>query len=134
MKRTLEGLLEYFEGLDESQINQELGYIRVAAVVRDGIKPCGCFGAHSDMFHHPEKGCNPFERWDYSKGKQANSVSLGLKPIHIVKAWERLRGDNFPSHFYHPYGDEPWPFTPVETLREIIRFRKERELEHEAEE
>ena len=119
----LEKLLEYFEGLDEHQINQRIGCVYQHDLYRDDGKACGCFGMHCDLYFDLSGGIPNKVRWTHTSGRDSNNKYLRLNDWDIRKAWLRL---NHTGGIYlpEPYGDEPWPFTPVETLRNIIKWRK----------
>ena len=130
MERTLEGLLEYFDELHPEQIVQHKSTLSLEEYEEAGYEPRGCFGVHSAYYFEPEKLDDyPDLSWDFIVGKRLNRKLLGLHEKDIVEAWQRLDEEEGrpydPYIVIDPYGGSTWPFTPVETLREIIRFRKE---------
>ena len=120
----LQGLRDYFAGLDPSQIKQA---VSPAIVVLAGA--CGCFGVHSDIFH--AKPLCDFNRdlneRNYRDGVIYNYFEIGLGYEDIEAAWKRISDEEIRLSWVYPYGTVTWPFPVVATLDEVLRYERENE-------
>ena len=116
----LQGLRDYFAGLDPSQIKQA---VSPAVEILEGT--CGCFGVHSDIFHAKPLLDRDLQERNHYDGATYNDAEIGLGYEDIEAAWERIGKEM--TYLVDPYGAVKWPFPVVDTLDEIIRYEREDE-------